>query len=76
MDKKIENMTIEQLITELEAISEKIEFENVSLEKSVELYERGNLLAQTATERISKLQARINIVTPEGEEPFELPEND
>lgn len=54
--------TFEQMIKELENIVEKMEKGEVSLDKSIELYEKGTDLAVKCNEILDKAEQKITYI--------------
>lgn len=63
---KIEGMTFEEAFAELERIVREVENGNVSLTQSVELYERGQLLATHCDRLLEKAQLRVSKLNQDG----------
>lgn len=61
MSKK-ERPNFEVALARLEEIVKELEEENISLEKTVELYEEGIELSKTCTETLEQAQLRIETV--------------
>lgn len=59
----LEKLTYEQAFTELERIANQLEEENRSLEESLALFERGQLLAAHCASLLEKAQLRIQKVS-------------
>lgn len=77
-EKKSESETIdfEQALTELEKIVKELEGGSLSLEKSLELFERGVKLARLCKEKLAAAELKITKLVKEkegvfNEEPFE-----
>lgn len=66
-----QEQSVEQMLDEMETIAEKLESGNCTLEESLTLYERGIALADAAKERLSKMQARIHVISGDKEKVFE-----
>ncbi len=60
-------MSIEETLDELEAIIEKMEDRDRSLEETFALYERGMKLARDCSGRIEKVEKKIQILAEEGQ---------
>jgi len=58
-NKKIENFSFEEAVKELETIITQMESENNALEKSLELYERGQLLSKHCEQLLQKAELKI-----------------
>lgn len=63
---KIEGMTFEEAFAELERIVREIENGNVSLTESVELYERGQMLATHCDHLLETAQLRVSKLNQDG----------
>ncbi|MBE8191825.1 MAG: exodeoxyribonuclease VII small subunit [Alphaproteobacteria bacterium] len=75
--KDIAKMTFEQALAELEEIVTSLEEGNVALEKSIEIYQRGNHLRRFCDDKLRQAQMKIEKITGTGDgtststEPFE-----
>ncbi len=64
----------ENLLEDLKKLVIALERGDLPLEKSFEAYENGVRLAKEAHERLAKMEAKIELLTQEGElVPFESP---
>lgn len=74
------DMSFEQGMVCLEAIVERLEKEEMPLDKMVELFEEGVKLSRYCRQKLDQLQGRINVIIKEnetvGEKPFTLPEGE
>ncbi|KWV92861.1 exodeoxyribonuclease VII small subunit [Erythrobacter sp. YT30] len=76
-DGEIEKLSFEDALVALEQIVQQLERGDVPLDKSIELYERGEKLREACQKRLDAAQARIEkIVTgpggaPSGTAPFD-----
>jgi len=59
----IANMSFEAALAELEEIVRQLESGEAELEKSIELYERGNLLKAHCEARLQSAQAKVEKIT-------------
>lgn len=59
MDSPIENLSYEDAVRELEAILEKLETAQSSLEETLSLYERGQALAKHCAALLEQAELRI-----------------
>ncbi len=59
----IANMSFEAALGELEEIVRQLESGEAELEKSIELYERGNLLKAHCEARLQSAQAKVEKIT-------------
>ena len=62
MDKNSEKKTFEQSITELEEIASKLENGNVSLDESLELFERGIKLSQSCRHMLDAAEKKVSVL--------------
>ena len=72
MDSKIKDF--ESALTELESIVKQLEDGNLSLEKSLELFERGVELSRYCHTRLEAAERRVEVLTERGE-PTEAPDS-
>lgn len=72
MIEKIGQMTFEEAFVELEQIVSRLEDGQLALEESLKLFERGQALAATCSEKLDQAELKIEHITPEGDEPFEI----
>jgi exodeoxyribonuclease VII small subunit len=74
----VKKMPFERAIDELESIVKDLEGGKVPLEKSVELYERGEALKKRCEELLRQAEARVEKITlsadgkPTGSEPLDV----
>jgi exodeoxyribonuclease VII small subunit len=74
----LKKMPFERAIDELESIVKDLEAGKVPLEKSVELYERGEALKKRCEELLRQAEARVEKITlnadgkPTGSEPLDV----
>jgi len=74
----VKKMPFERAIDELESIVKDLEAGKVPLEKSVELYERGEALKKRCEELLRQAEARVEKITlnadgkPTGSEPLDV----
>ncbi len=61
--KPIEEMSFEEALNELEGIVDALDSGNVALEKSVELYERGEKLKAYCQQKLKSAELKINEIT-------------
>lgn len=54
------NQTFEEMMTELEGIVQKLDNENVSLEDSLSLYQRGMTLSAKCDETLKNAEQKVN----------------
>ena len=74
----VKKMPFERAIEELETIVKELEGGKVPLEKSVEIYERGEVLKPRCEELLRQAEARVEKITldasgkPTGTEPLDV----
>ncbi|MGQ9678305.1 MAG: exodeoxyribonuclease VII small subunit [bacterium] len=73
---ELESIDFEQALAELEKIVKELEAGSLSLEKSLELFERGVMLARLCKEKLAAAELKIAKLVKEkegifSEEPFE-----
>lgn len=61
-----ENRSIEKSFEELEKIMEMMDSQEISLEESFKLYEKGMKLVKQCNDKIDKVEKKVNII--EGKE--------
>ncbi len=75
--KSLEEMSFEEALAELEKLVNELDGGQVPLEKSVALYERGNLLKKHCEKRLRDAELKINEITgAEGDSLETSPAND
>ena len=75
-DKPIPEMSFEEALAELEAVVRSLEDGKVALDRSIDLYERGEALRKHCDERLRAAEMRVEKIVAQGEratgtEPFE-----
>ena len=75
-EKPIEEMSFEEALAELEAVVRALEDGKVPLERSIDLYERGETLRKHCDTRPKAAEMRVEKIVAQGEtargtEPFE-----
>jgi exodeoxyribonuclease VII small subunit len=65
-----EKIDFEQALSELERIVKQLEAGNLSLEKSLELFERGVKLARMCKEKLTEAELKVNKLIKEREGEF------
>lgn len=76
MDTPVETLSFEDALKELEQIVHRLETGDETLDKSIELYERGDRLRARCAERLDQAQTRIEAIRldadgrPAGTRPF------
>lgn len=68
MKDKYEDLDFEELITELEKITTKLENENSNLDESVKLFENGMLISKKCNEKLEKAERKITMLINDGAE--------
>jgi exodeoxyribonuclease VII small subunit len=66
-----EQMSFEELVTELEATIQRMAAGDIGIEETTDLYERAGRLHKMASERLAKVQERIERLTGSGSGPEE-----
>ena len=61
-DKKIEYGDLESVMKRLDEVVAELSAENVSLERSLSLYEEGVALVKTASARLEDAQRKVNML--------------
>ena len=61
------SLSIEETLKELETIIEKMEDRDSSLEDTFALYEAGMKMVKTCSEKIEKVEKKIEILSEEGQ---------
>ncbi|MFT5296661.1 MAG: exodeoxyribonuclease VII small subunit [Colwellia sp.] len=75
--KKIENLSFEESLSELETIVQNLEEGELSLEDSMTLFERGLNLSQASQEKLKNAEQKIQILlTKNGKTQLETFENE
>ena len=75
--KKIENLSFEESLSELETIVQNLEQGELSLEDSMTLFERGLNLSQVSQEKLKNAEQKIQILlTKNGNTQLEAFENE
>jgi exodeoxyribonuclease VII small subunit len=63
MSEQADNRTFEELMTELETLTERLAAGDLGIEAAAELYERAERLHALAAERLAQVQARVEALT-------------
>ncbi len=71
--KKPENMSFEESLSELEAIVKHMESGELSLDQSLQQYERGVQLARVGQQKLNAAQQKVAILSGEGEQAALIP---
>ena len=61
-----EEMTIEESFALLDEMAERLESEDVSLEESFKIYEKGMKLLKDLNERIDRVEKKMQLIDAEG----------
>jgi exodeoxyribonuclease VII small subunit len=69
---KIENLTFEQAFVELEETVRKLEAGGLTLEESLELFERGQALAAYCNVQLDQAELKVRQLAPEGIVPLDV----
>ena len=75
-DQKIEDMSFEEALAALEDVVRSLEGGDVPLEKSIDLYERGEALRKRCEDRLKDAELRVEKIVgsggqAKGTEPFD-----
>lgn len=62
MDPAVDALSFEDALKELERIVSRLESGDASLQESIDLFERGNLLRRRCGDRLDAAQARIEAI--------------
>jgi exodeoxyribonuclease VII small subunit len=62
-------LTYEELVAELESLTAQMAAGDIGIEAAAELYERAGVLHAAASERLAKVQERIDKLAPPSEPP-------
>jgi exodeoxyribonuclease VII small subunit len=60
----LDALTFEELVAELESITHRMAAGDIGIEAAAELYERAGLLHAAASERLARVQERIDKLAP------------
>ena len=77
MQKKVENISFEEALAELESIVQKLESGQVKLEEAVEAYEKGVQMQKICEEKLKEAQMKVEKLIlnkegkPVGKEPLD-----
>lgn len=69
---RIEEMSFEDAFAELERIVGRLEDGQLTLEESLELFERGQELAASCSQKLDEAELKIEQMAPEGDRPVSL----
>ena len=67
MDSPVDALSFEDALKELETVVTRLESGDASLDESILLYERGNVLRRRCTDRLDAAQARIEAIRLDAE---------
>jgi len=78
--KKLENLTFEESLNELDAIVQNLEQGDLDLEESMNLFERGLTLSKLSQNKLQAAEQKVKILLDKNGEQqlhdFDLPENE
>ena len=63
MPDSVDNRTFEELMTELETVTERLAAGDLGIEAAADLYEQALRLHALASERLAQVQARVEALT-------------
>jgi exodeoxyribonuclease VII small subunit len=63
MPDPVDNRTFEELMTELETVTERLAAGDLGIEAATDLYEQALRLHALASERLAQVQARVEALT-------------
>jgi len=72
MSEKVESLSLEQAMDELEEIAGRMEQGNITMDETMQLYERGMALAKHCRYKLDAYQLRISVLQNGEEKNFEL----
>ena len=72
MMKEADEMTFEEAFEELERVVSKLEGDQLALEDSLKLFERGQALAAVCSRKLDEAELKIEEITPQGDRPFDV----
>ena len=61
-----DNITFEEALKELEAISAKLESQDIPLDEAIELFEKGIKLSKECAVKLENAKQRIELLTADG----------
>ena len=67
MDSEVEKLNFEEALTKLEEIVARLEAGELTLEESLTLFERGQVLAGRCAELLEAAELKVELLTAEGE---------
>ncbi|NLZ55830.1 MAG: exodeoxyribonuclease VII small subunit [Clostridiaceae bacterium] len=66
-------MSFEEALAELDQVVRRLEAGEIGIEKSLELYSKGNELANFCARKLDEIEHRIARLTRQGDQMVELP---
>ena len=66
MEENKKDLSLEEHFNEIELLLADMERDDISLEKSFELYEKGMKLLKSCNEKIDKVEKKVQILDKEG----------
>ncbi len=80
MPKKEKNLSFEESLQELDTLVNKLENGDLSLEKSLEAFEKGIKLTRECQQHLTEAEQKVSLLVGEGDDlqlvDFDSPEND
>ena len=67
MEENKNDLSLEEHFNEIEMLLADMERDDISLEKSFELYEKGMKLLKSCNEKIDKVEKKVQILDKEGQ---------
>ena len=67
MEENKNDLSLEEHFNEIEMLLADMERDDISLEKSFELYEKGMKILKTCNDKIDKVEKKVQILSKEGE---------
>lgn len=67
MEEKEKSVSLEEMFEQLETVIGEMEEENISLERSFELYNRGMMLLRQCNESIDEVEKKVLVLDKDGE---------
>lgn len=67
MEENKKELSLEEHFDEIETLLKEMERDDISLEKSFELYEKGMKLLKSCNEKIDKVEKKVQILDKEGQ---------
>ncbi|HSG18311.1 MAG TPA: exodeoxyribonuclease VII small subunit [Anaerolineae bacterium] len=67
MDNEAENLDFEEALAKLDEIVARLEAGELTLEESLTLFEKGQMLAGRCVELLEKAELRVELLTADGE---------